>query len=121
MKAVRAGAFIVLLFALAPNIFYVGHWGPGAGNTDHVHGVGATHAGHAEHCHGSASQCDAPAMVSIPWVTGESSPTDPPRAILIPMPAPTVPADQAAIVAVIKPPPRSPVTLPAKAGLQLAG
>ena len=111
VAAVRVGAFVVLLFALAPNILYVGHWGPGAEQKAHAHDSGTAQAGHAEHCHGNANQCDAPAMVSVSWVIGESLPQAPPDALLIAILPPFVPGDLEATVAVIKPPPRTSETI----------
>jgi hypothetical protein len=111
VAAVRVGAFVVLLFALTPNILYVGHWGPGAEREAHAHDSGATQAGHAEHCHGTANQCDAPAMVSVSWVTGDSVPPAPPNTLLIAMLPSFVPGDTDATVAVIKPPPRDSATI----------
>jgi hypothetical protein len=113
VAAVRVGAFVILLFALTPNILYVGHWGPGAEREAHPHDSGASQSGHAEHCHGNANQCDAPAMVSVSWVTGESVPHAPPDALLVAMLPPFVPGDLETTVAVIKPPPRASATIAA--------
>lgn len=71
-SVILRGSLFVLLFVLAPNIAYMGHWGVGATAT-HAHANGQTHSSaHAQHCHEGASQCDHPATVSVSWVTGES-------------------------------------------------
>jgi hypothetical protein len=108
-RVVRGGAWVVLLAAMLPNILYIGHWptaGAAEGHT-HTHPPLASSATeHAAHCHGDTSQCDAPALVLVTWVPGESSPPEPPVSVLIP-PLPAVslaPADEAIDVAT--PPPR---------------
>jgi hypothetical protein len=106
---VRMGAWLVLLMAMMPNVLYVGHW-PTTGAADgHVHAhapAPPAETEHAEHCHGDTSQCDAPSLVLVTWVIGESSVEEPPSSLLVPM-SPAAPAVEAEIILdVSTPPPR---------------
>jgi hypothetical protein len=104
--AVKIGAWLVLLFALSPNVLFIGHWSPGAQVETHSHEAQTT-AAHAEHCHGDARQCDAPAMVSVSWVTGESTPAQFPESALRPVHFPAPAAAPDTTISVITPPPRT--------------
>jgi hypothetical protein len=78
---VRLGSWLVLAFALIPNISYMGHWPEIAGTADDHHNDAATNAltdpsgmdaeteEHAAHCHIGPAHCGGgESMVGTPFV-----------------------------------------------------
>lgn len=79
-RALSVWALVVLLLAITPNVFHVGH---GPTGTEHSHSVqstatdhpqhGAESESHTEHCHGNTAQCSGPALVSVGLLADESA------------------------------------------------
>jgi hypothetical protein len=106
-RVVRIGALAVLVAAVLPNVTYVGHWSAISETSGHVHKHDQpAPESHSEHCHGDSAQCDAPALVSVTWITGESSPGEPPADLLIAFVSPLAGAVTPGAIDVITPPPR---------------
>lgn len=69
----RAGSWFVLIFVLAPSIFYMGHWN--GGDEGHVHAAGYEHvpptdaaSEHELHCHTGPASCGGESLVGSLWV-----------------------------------------------------
>lgn len=54
-QLLQIGSLVVLLFAIAPNVLYIGHWGIIGGRSDMA--SEAEVEGHAAHCHVGPSKC----------------------------------------------------------------
>ena len=54
-QSLQVGSLAVLLFAIAPNVLYVGHWGIIGGRSDMASEAEVEE--HAAHCHVGPSKC----------------------------------------------------------------
>lgn len=105
--ALALGSFLVLTFALVPNIAYLGHWPVGESvASPHSHEP-VSSTTHEEHCHGDSSQCDQPALSGVTWVSGESRPLAMPQAVFQATQAAQPARGQDGHDEVATPPPRS--------------
>lgn len=68
-RLAAAGCILILLTAVLPNVFYVGHWAiPGVGRAEHIDTT-ADALAHAQHCHLGPSSCsDHPSLVGAWWI-----------------------------------------------------
>ena len=74
-RLLRVGAWFLLAFAIAPNVFYLGHWqSPEQAQAARVHtqqgaNVEPETGGHVEHCHTGPAKCGGgESMVGSLWV-----------------------------------------------------
>ena len=54
-QLLHIGSLVVLLFAIAPNVLYIGHWGIIGGRSDMANEAEVEE--HAAHCHVGPSKC----------------------------------------------------------------
>lgn len=104
----RLASLFVLIFAVLPNVLYLGHLPlPGLSNEpEHIH-TPAQAQEHTEHCHLGPSSCsDQPSLSGVWWLAGSSNlvlPSGPWLRIVLP----DNPATLDGPASVLKPPPRS--------------
>jgi hypothetical protein len=62
----------VLLMAIVPNVFYVGHWSlPGLQHDHSIASLEDLHE-HAAHCHVGPSECTGPHAMAGAWWVGDA-------------------------------------------------
>jgi hypothetical protein len=70
-RLIAIGAFVIIVFALVPNILHLDHWSLGAADAhSHTHAAPTLPADeHELHCHTSPAKCsDQPAFAGVWWL-----------------------------------------------------